>query len=252
MQNAVNKSMLKLMAISFASLLVAQSAYAAIALDRTRVIVTGQDKSVSLSVSNQNKQLPYLAQAWLEDEKGNKIQSPFSVLPPLQRIEPEKSSQIRIQTLPATAQLPQDRETIYYFNVREIPPRSTKPNTLQLALQTRIKMFYRPSAIIPDSSDAPWAEQITLTRTGNKYIVSNPTAFYVTLIDARKSKSSPSIASFDPVMISPKSSGEINVSADTLGSSPVISYINDYGGRPQLTFSCSGNTCRVVPTARAR
>ncbi len=31
--------------------------------------------------------------------------------------------------------LPQDRETVYYFNLREIPPKSNKPNTLQIALQ---------------------------------------------------------------------------------------------------------------------
>ena len=47
---------------------------------------------MSLSVSNQNKQLPYLAQGWLEDEQGNKIQSPLTVLPPVQRIEPGKPS----------------------------------------------------------------------------------------------------------------------------------------------------------------
>ena len=39
-----------------------QQAIAAIALDRTRVIFNGADKSVSLNVSNQNKDLPYLAQ----------------------------------------------------------------------------------------------------------------------------------------------------------------------------------------------
>ena len=117
---------------------------AAIALDRTRVIFDGGQQSVSLSVSNQNKQLPYLAQGWLEDEQGNKIQSPLTVLPPVQRIEPGKPSQVKIQALPAAKQLPQDRETLYYFNLREIPPKSNKPNSLQIALQTRIKLFYRP------------------------------------------------------------------------------------------------------------
>ncbi|VTR37056.1 Chaperone protein papD precursor [Serratia fonticola] len=72
--------------------LVAQQAQAAIALDRTRVIFDGSQKSVSLNVSNQNKQLPYLAQGWIEDEQGNKIQSPLTVLPPVQRIEPGKPS----------------------------------------------------------------------------------------------------------------------------------------------------------------
>lgn len=79
------------------------TAQAAIALDRTRVIFDGGVQSVSLSVSNQNKQLPYLAQGWLEDAQGNKIQSPLTVLPPVQRIEPGKPSQVKIQALPAIA-----------------------------------------------------------------------------------------------------------------------------------------------------
>jgi P pilus assembly chaperone PapD len=222
-------------------------ANAAIGLDRTRAVFPGTEKAISLNISNQNKQLPYLAQAWLEDDKGNKIQSPFSVLPPLQRVEPDKSSQVRIQSLPATAQLPQDRESIYYFNLREIPPRSSKPNTLQLALQTRIKMFYRPAGIIPDKSEAPWAEKLTLTKSGNKYLVSNPTPFYVTLVDGRTQKEAKSIDHFEPLMVAPRSSGEINVTAAELGANPVLTYINDYGGRPLLSFKCSGSSCVVVP-----
>lgn len=250
MMTLTRKTNLKFLAYSLVAISSLPAANAAIALDRTRVIITSEDKSVSLTISNQNKQLPYLAQSWLEDDKGNKIQSPFSVLPPLQRVEPDKSSQIRIQSLPATAKLPQDRESIFYFNVREIPPRSSKPNTLQLALQTRIKMFYRPAAIIPDNTSAPWAEQITLRRTGSQYVVVNPTPFYVTLIDVRAGKNSPSIDSFNPLMIAPKSSSEINIPASSVGSSPVITYVNDYGGRPKLSFACSGDECRVIPAKK--
>ncbi len=52
--------------------MIVQNTQAAIALDRTRVIFDGSQKSVSLNISNQNKQLPYLAQGWIEDEQGNK------------------------------------------------------------------------------------------------------------------------------------------------------------------------------------
>lgn len=55
-------------------LLCAQQATAAIALDRTRVIFSGGDKSVSMSISNENKQLPYLAQGWIEDANGKNHQ----------------------------------------------------------------------------------------------------------------------------------------------------------------------------------
>lgn len=68
-------------------------------------------------------------------------------LPPLQRVEPGAKGQVKIQTTGSLAGLPQDRESLFYFNVREIPPKSSKPNTLQLALQTRVKMFYRPETL---------------------------------------------------------------------------------------------------------
>ncbi|CAE1140953.1 putative periplasmic pilus exported chaperone [Serratia sp. Tan611] len=229
-----------------AALLTAAPAQGAIALDRTRVIFDGDQKTVSLNISNQNKQLPYLAQGWIEDEQGNKIQSPFTVLPPVQRVDPGKPSQVKIQALPAAKLLPQDRETLYYFNLREIPPRSNKPNTLQIALQTRIKMFYRPAAVAPQKNAAPSQQSLTLTRQGDKYVVNNPTPYYVTLVDGAARKGGKSVAGFEPVMVAPKGSAPLGVSASAIGSAPVLTYINDYGGRPQLVFRCTGNLCLTV------
>ncbi len=154
------------------------------------VIFSGGDKSVSMSISNENKQLPYLAQGWIEDANGKKITSPLTVLPPVQRLEPGAKSQVKVQGLPAVNTLPQDRETLFYFNLREIPPKSDKPNTLQLALQTRIKLFYRPETIAvtnPEAS-APWQEKLTLTKQGDNYQVNNPTPYYVTLVGASSKK----------------------------------------------------------------
>lgn len=233
------------------STLVIGSAQAAIALDRTRIIFDGSGKSVSLNISNQNKQLPYLAQGWIEDEQGNKIQGPLTVLPPVQRIEPGKPSQVKIQALPTAKMLRQDRETVYYFNLREIPPKSSKPNTLQIALQSRIKLFYRPADIAIDKNAPPPQEQLTLTKQGDRYVVNNPTPYYVTLVDASNKKDGPGIKSFEPMMIAPKSNLPLTVSASAVGSSPVLTYVNDYGGRPQLSFSCNGSTCTVMPAKKA-
>ena len=95
--------------------------------------------------------------------------------------------------------MPQDRETVYYFNLREIPPRTDKANTLQIALQTRIKLFYRPQAIAPSQQDLanPWQEKLTLTRQGDRYQVNNPTPYYVSLVDARSSKDGKTVAAMD-------------------------------------------------------
>lgn len=226
-----------------------QQVWGAVSLDRTRVIFDGSQSSVSLNISNQNKQLPYLAQGWIEDEKGNKIQGPLTVLPPVQRIEPGKSSQLKVQTLSSIKQLPQDRETIYYFNLREIPPKSTKANTLQIALQTRIKLFYRPAGIAIDPNMAPPQEKITLSKQGAKYMVNNPTPYFITVVDAGRTKDS-SAKGFEPVMIPPKGSLPLNVNTELLGNAPVLTYVNDYGGRPTLSFLCNGNLCSVVPAKK--
>ncbi|PLV62356.1 fimbria/pilus periplasmic chaperone [Erwinia sp. B116] len=229
----------------FTSALAAQQATAAIALDRTRVVFDGNAKSVSLSISNQNPKLPYLAQAWIEDAQGKKIASPLTVLPPLQRVEPGSKSQVRLQALPAASTLPQDRETLYYFNLREIPPKSEKANTLQIALQTRIKLFYRPATLRQQQNAPRPQEQLTLTRQGDRYVVNNPTGYYITLIDGAASSHGKGLDNFRPLMVAPKSSGELNVSASQLGSSPVLTFVDDYGGRPALSFTCTGNSCHV-------
>lgn len=220
---------------------------AAIGLDRTRVVFDGSKDAASMTITTNNTQLPYLAQGWIEDEQGNKITSPLIVLPPVQRLEPGKKSQVKVQALPAVKSLPQDRETVYYFNLREIPPRSDKANSLQIALQTRIKLFYRPASIVPSQQERsdPWQKQLILTREADDFQVNNPTPYYITLIDARSSKEGKTSPGFEPLMVPPKGTLKLGVSAAALGSKPWLTYVNDYGGRPALAFSCTGNTCKV-------
>jgi fimbrial chaperone protein len=45
------------------------------------------------------------------------------VLPPLQRIEPNDRNILRVVMLPGSA-LPTDRESVFYLNIREIPPKT--------------------------------------------------------------------------------------------------------------------------------
>ncbi|HEJ0318278.1 TPA: fimbria/pilus periplasmic chaperone [Klebsiella aerogenes] len=222
-----------------------QIAHAAVALDRTRVIYNGADKSMSLNIENKNKTLPYLAQSWLEDANGQKVTSPLTALPPIQRLEPGAKSQVKLQSIPAAAHLlSQNKETLFYFNLREIPPKSDKPNTLQIALQTRVKLFYRPEALAVKTTDKPFQEGLTMTRKGNSYTVNNPTPYYVTVINATKSVNSPASKEFKPLMIPPKS--QLPLGATDVGTAPVLTYINDFGGRPKLVFSCNGSTCHVA------
>ncbi|WP_431224309.1 fimbria/pilus periplasmic chaperone [Serratia sp. L9] len=223
-------------------LLGSQMANAAIALDRTRVIYNGQSKSVSLNLSNENKELPYLAQAWIEDAQHQKVTTPLVVTPPVQRLEPGAKSAIKVSAMPEAMKLPQDRESLFYFNLREIPPRSEKTNVMQIALQTQIKLFYRPEAITPKKG-VIWQEQTTLQQTAQGYRIENPTPYYLIVIGLAEKNSAAAVDEFQPLMIAPQSSAELKSPAF---SKPVVTYINDYGGRPTLDFNCNAGNCQVV------
>lgn len=215
------------------------SAYAAIALDRTRVIFPGSEKNVVLNIKNENAQKPFLAQAWLEDESGKRLGKYFTVLPPVQRVEPEKKSMIRINALQDVAALPQDRESVFIFNLREIPPRSGQSNVMQIALQTKIKLFYRPLNIIPERFSR-WDNQLVLHKEGGGYRIENPTPYYMTVIAITGAKNQRVDKDFTPAMISPKSSLFFK---SKIHSTPWITTIDDFGGKPVVSFTCAGATC---------
>lgn len=245
----MNKSSLVKIVVAGLTLIgAAPTVNAAIALDRTRAIYVGDASSISLNIENQNKRLPYLAQSWIENEKHQKITGPLVALPPLQRVEPGERSVIRVTKTPAADSLPQDRESLFYFNVREIPPQSEKSNVLQLALQTQIKLFYRPKAIVLPKGEN-WQEKLVINKTGNGFSIENPTPFYVTLTSiAPKTlkQGGVMLKGFDPFMLAPKSNQTLTLSAGNLNSF-YITYINDYGGYTELKFACNGSVCNSVP-----
>jgi P pilus assembly chaperone PapD len=70
-------------------------------------------------------------------------------------------------------------------------------------------------------------------------------------VDAAARKDGPGIKSFEPMMVPPKSNLPLTVGAAAVGNSPVLTYVDDYGGRPQLSFSCNSSTCSVVPAEKA-
>lgn len=221
-------------------------ARAAIALDRTRAIFPGSEKAISLSITNDSTSMPYLAQGWIDDAEGKKISGPLVVVPPLQRLEPQGKSMMRINAMPDVASLPQDRETLFYFNVREVPPKSERPNVIQLALHTKIKLFYRPKSILPQKYSR-WDNKLVLHKVSGGYRVENPTPYYMTVIGITAAPKVAVPKGFQTVMIAPKSSALVQ---SAQFATPHVTTINDFGGKPTLPFRCSGDVCRAgdVPT----
>lgn len=74
------------------SLVSAGTAHAAVNIDRTRIVMGGADKSLAITLTNQSKTQPYLAQSWIDDASGKRSESYLLALPPLQRIDAGKNA----------------------------------------------------------------------------------------------------------------------------------------------------------------
>ena len=98
----------------------------------------------------------------------------------------------------------------------------------------------------------PFQEQLTLTREGDKYRVNNPTPYYISLVNASSTLAGKAAAGFKPIMVEPNGQLTLVPTASALGSVPVLTYVNDFGGRAKLVFSCGGSQCKAVPQEKKK
>lgn len=213
--------------------------HASVILGTTRVIVKSSDKEATVQIRNPDS-IPKLIQAWIDS--GNKnaspdvIDVPFQILPPVFRINAGKGQALRILALPND--LPNDRESVFWLNVLEVPPKPSDlegENYVQFALRNRIKLFYRPAKLEGRASSA--GEKLEWRLREGKLIVNNPTPYHVSLSSAAVILST----SDDPVdvlvdMVKPFSEYSINVEGASISVGKTInfSYIDDLGAIRKL------------------
>ena len=131
-------------------------ANAAVALGATRVIYPANQKQVLLPVTNNDPASVYLIQSWIENA-GDQKDTQFVITPPLFSMQGKKENTLRIINA-TNHQLPGDRESLFWVNVKAIPAMEKdqkNENTLQLAIISRIKMFYRPTHLAMAPEEAP-------------------------------------------------------------------------------------------------
>lgn len=213
--------------------------YAQLTLDRTRVIFDrGQSSSQSIVVSNTNKNEPYLAQSWIEDEAGNKIESPLVALPILQRINPGQEKQVKI-SLAGQNNLPEDRESMLFFNVLGVPPKTDVENQVSIVIQSKVKLFYRPKGL-PQYKDNGWLKELQVAKSGNSYTLQNPTPYHIVIFGVSNGSKGKIIEK--DLVVKPFSSATVT---QTLGNTPTIYFINDYGGTESQSYQC-GSSCQLI------
>jgi len=215
-------------------------AQAAIVITGTRVIYPEKSRQVSVRLNNV-EDTPVLVQAWIDDGDTSvpveKINVPFIITPPVFRAEGGKGQTLRIKF--TGKPMPADRETVYWLNILEIPPKpvdADSRNMLQLAFGTRIKLFYRPAALRDDPSAGRAGLTWTAARNaeGKQVLrVGNPTAYYVSL-DSVSAKAGTTDIGYQPQMVPPFGSVELLQVGDRDVSPPsgtaiAYSLINDFG-----------------------
>lgn len=202
----------------------------------TRFIYPEGSKEISVQLTN-GAPRPALVQTWLDtgdaSQSPDTIVTPFSITPPITRVEGNSGQTLRIRALDQT-QMPKDRESIWYLNILEIPPKVSASaaegkNVLQMGIRSRFKFIYRPENL-GDRDLAP--KELKVKANGKKLIIQNPSPFYITVNDITRGKSA-SISNA-VVMIPPKSTETVDLNT-TVGANEelTISTISDYGSTPE-------------------
>ncbi|MBW9352996.1 fimbria/pilus periplasmic chaperone [Citrobacter sp. EC_71] len=137
------------------------SADATIQIMTTRVAFNAAEKEQTVRINNLGK-TPELVQVWLSStDKTDGMEKetlPFFINPPASRINAQKGKIFRIfQTKEAVSKYPQDRESLLWLNVLDIPPdeqEEVSKNQLKMAFRTMIKFFYRPANLKGNPQEA--------------------------------------------------------------------------------------------------
>lgn len=168
------------------------AADAAVIVTGTRVIYPSDSRDVVVRLNNTGD-APALVQSWVDDgnqtAKPEALDVPFSVSPSIFRIEPGKTQLMRLVFL--GADLPKDRESVYWLSVLEIPPKpahAAEENYLQFAIKSRLKVFYRPTSLKALPQDSVKALKWTRGASGADAVevrVENPGPFYVSFAEVR-------------------------------------------------------------------
>ncbi|HEX4917479.1 MAG TPA: molecular chaperone [Limnobacter sp.] len=162
-------------------------AHASVVVQGTRVVYNGGASQTEVQISNRDD-FPNMVQVWVD--AGDPQSSPedhddrFFLTPPLFRLQPHSGQALRIKYL--EHDLPQDRETLFYLNVLQVPPVSAEQmesNKVLLMIRSRLKLFYRPESIHADPSTAgdALAFEVEQRDEGMVLLAKNPSPFFVTL-----------------------------------------------------------------------
>lgn len=210
--------------IIFCCLWINLPAMASFTLNGTRFIYDEERKNIAVEVRNNSKSL-YGGQVWIDNTNQPAKEVYFIPTPTFFKVGGEKKQLIRIMKI--NNSLPTNQESLFWLNVQEIPPapKADENNVLALALNTQVKLIYRPKLLSKQREDA----ETQLVMSGN--ILKNPTPYYfavTAVLSGDKSvalsnavmKNLAEFAPFSEIDLGKSIKGDLSVEA-----------IDDYGAR---------------------
>lgn len=228
---------------------------AAVVIAGTRVVYNAQAHETTLKISNKGNE-PALIQVWLDKGDANaepsQIDVPFTVTPPLARLDPQKSQTLRI--FYTGEALPKDRESVFWLNVLEVPVKPSQAqennNFLQLAIRSRIKLFFRPAELKGNAEQAPASLTWRLVRNADAMAleVHNPAAFHVSFASLDVSGAGKTASFEEGGMVAPGETRSFPLKGQiTPGPDTKVHYraINDYGGITEGDMALSTSVTAV-------
>jgi chaperone protein EcpD len=220
-------------------------AQADIYIETTRVVYPESRREVSFKIINNAKDKASFVQMWLDD--GNPaalpedVVTPFNLSPPIAQLKPAATQVVRL--VYTGEPLPADRESIFYFNMLELPPKSKEENKLSFAVRTRIKVFFRPKALRGDPVSQMDKVTWKLVKQGNSLVAegNNPTPYHLSFFSVTPGTKDALDKPVDGGMLPPmgKTSvplGEADQWAGKIPNQLKVEFINDFGGASPMTF----------------
>lgn len=157
------------------------SSYAGFGLETTRVVYHGNEAKTSFVAFNDSEASSgenFLIQSWVSDLTG-KESDHFIMTPPIFKLSASEKNAINITKV---ANLPEDKESMYWINVRFISPEKKEgdSNPINYSFTNKIKLIYRPDVLLNESIDKQF-KLISVKKNQDGFEIVNPTPFYINI-----------------------------------------------------------------------
>lgn len=211
-------------------------ANASVVVSGNRIIYPASANERVIQFSNTDN-APYMIQTWTDIDSPNSTaetaDGPFVATPQLFKIAPNSGQSVRL-IYTGKGQLPNDKESVFYFNFLQIPSlkqNDSNKNKLALLITSRLKIFYRPDGL--SGSPEKIAQDLKFSIKNKELLVTNNNAYHASFVDVSIVDAKGNLLTNIPItpMVSPKSTERWSIPKSLKQDDLFINYslVNDYG-----------------------